>query len=247
MTRKGNYSESAVVDSLFISLKKERIKKRIYPNCDVALADIADHIDTFYSRARRHSHFRRVSPEQFEAKQKRLAMLAACSPAERTADRRVTANQRTKQSGTTLPDAATAATRSAGVIAVSLELSAVSLGTLEISVCDDASVLESEVADRMRQSPRPFPERRLAPCAPYMPAAEGKIVIRSVTCSRTCCVVDGEHHQYSSRWTVKAVTSLSLLLPTSGPATMTSCARITATASIFPARITTSVFARRLA
>jgi len=52
-------------------LKKERIKKRIYPNRDVALADIADYIDTFYNRTRRHSHLGGVSPEQFEAAHKR--------------------------------------------------------------------------------------------------------------------------------------------------------------------------------
>jgi putative transposase len=60
-----------VVESFFSSLKKERIKKRIYPRRDVALADIADYIDTFYNRTRRHSHLGGVSPEQFEAVHKR--------------------------------------------------------------------------------------------------------------------------------------------------------------------------------
>jgi hypothetical protein len=35
---------------------------RIYPSRDVALADIADYFDTFYSRTRRHSHLRRRQP-----------------------------------------------------------------------------------------------------------------------------------------------------------------------------------------
>jgi len=48
MSRKGNCWDNAVAESFFSSLKKERIKKRIYPSRDVALADIADYIDTFY-------------------------------------------------------------------------------------------------------------------------------------------------------------------------------------------------------
>ena len=71
MSRKGNCWDNAVVESFFSSLKKERIKKRIYPNRDVALADIADYIDVFYNRTRRHSHLGGVSPEQFEATHKR--------------------------------------------------------------------------------------------------------------------------------------------------------------------------------
>ena len=67
MSRKGNCWDNAVVESFFSSLKKERIRKRIYPSRDVALADIADHIDAFYNRTRRHSHLRGVSPEAFEA------------------------------------------------------------------------------------------------------------------------------------------------------------------------------------
>ncbi len=70
MSRKGNCGDNAVVESFFSSLKKERIKKRIYPSRDVALADIADYIDTFYNRTRRHSHLGGVSPEEFEATHK---------------------------------------------------------------------------------------------------------------------------------------------------------------------------------
>lgn len=67
MSRKGNGWDSAVAESLFSSLKKERIKKRIYPSREVAPADIADYIDTFDKRTRRQSHLGGVSPEQFEA------------------------------------------------------------------------------------------------------------------------------------------------------------------------------------
>ncbi len=38
-----------MADSFFSSLKKERIKKRIDPRCDLALPDIADYIDTLRS------------------------------------------------------------------------------------------------------------------------------------------------------------------------------------------------------
>jgi len=71
MSRKGNCWENAVVESFFSSLKKELIKKRIYPSRDIALADIADCIDTFSYRTRRHCHLGSVSPEEFEAAHKR--------------------------------------------------------------------------------------------------------------------------------------------------------------------------------
>lgn len=77
MSRKGSCWDNAVVESFFSSLKKERIKKRSYPSRDIALADIADYIDTFYNRTRRHSHLGGVSPEQFEAAHKRRRRRAA--------------------------------------------------------------------------------------------------------------------------------------------------------------------------
>jgi putative transposase len=58
------------VESFFSSLKKERIKKQIYKNRELAVNDLADYIDRFYNRTRRHSHLDGVSPEQFEAAQK---------------------------------------------------------------------------------------------------------------------------------------------------------------------------------
>ena len=70
MSRKGNCWDNAVAESFFSSLKKERIKKQIYKNRDLALADLTDYIDTFYNRTRRHSHLGGVSPEQFETAHK---------------------------------------------------------------------------------------------------------------------------------------------------------------------------------
>jgi putative transposase len=70
MSRKGNCWDNAVAESFFSSLKKEQIKKQIYKNRVLALSDVADYIDRFYNRTRRHSHLGGVSPEQFEAAHK---------------------------------------------------------------------------------------------------------------------------------------------------------------------------------
>jgi putative transposase len=70
MSRKGNCWDNAVAESFFGSLKKERIKKQIYNNRELVIADVADYIETFYNRTRRHSHLGGLSPEQFEAAHK---------------------------------------------------------------------------------------------------------------------------------------------------------------------------------
>jgi putative transposase len=67
MSRRGNCWDNAVAESFFSSLKKERIKKRIYTTRAMAMADIDEYIETFYNRIRRHSHLSGVSPEAFEA------------------------------------------------------------------------------------------------------------------------------------------------------------------------------------
>ncbi|HFI9051966.1 IS3 family transposase [Escherichia coli] len=66
MSRRGNCWDNAVAESFFSSLKKERIRKRIYKTRDLARADIFDYIEVFYNQARRHSHLGGVSPEAFE-------------------------------------------------------------------------------------------------------------------------------------------------------------------------------------
>lgn len=66
MSRRGNCWDNAVAESFFSSLKKERIKKRIYKTRDMARADIFDYIEMFYNSNRRHSHLGGVSPEAFE-------------------------------------------------------------------------------------------------------------------------------------------------------------------------------------
>jgi putative transposase len=66
MSRRGNCWDNAVVESFFSSLKKERIKKRVYKTRELARADVFDYIEVFYNRQRRHSHLGGVSPEAFE-------------------------------------------------------------------------------------------------------------------------------------------------------------------------------------
>jgi putative transposase len=72
MSRRGNCWDNAVAESFFSSLKKERIKKRIYKTREIANAEIYDYIEMFYNRTRRHSHLSGVSPEAFEAVSKQV-------------------------------------------------------------------------------------------------------------------------------------------------------------------------------
>ncbi len=67
MSRRGNCWDNAVAESFFSSLKKERIRKKVYRTRDHAKADIFEYIEMFYNRTRRHSHLGGVSPEVFEA------------------------------------------------------------------------------------------------------------------------------------------------------------------------------------
>jgi putative transposase len=67
MSRRGNCWDNAVAESFFSSLKKERVRKKVYRTRALAKADIFEYIEMFYNRTRRHSHLGGVSPETFEA------------------------------------------------------------------------------------------------------------------------------------------------------------------------------------
>ncbi len=67
MSRRGNCLDNAVTESFFSTLKKQRIRRRVYPTRDEARADIFAFIELFYNVKRRHSHVGGVSPQQFEA------------------------------------------------------------------------------------------------------------------------------------------------------------------------------------
>lgn len=66
MSRRGNCYDNAVAESFFSSLKKERVKQKIYSTREDAKADIFDYIELFYNRQRRHSHLNQMSPLAFE-------------------------------------------------------------------------------------------------------------------------------------------------------------------------------------
>lgn len=66
MSRRGNCWDNAVAESFFSSLKKERIRKRVYKTRELARADVFDYIEVFYNRTRRHTHLGGISPEAFE-------------------------------------------------------------------------------------------------------------------------------------------------------------------------------------
>ena len=52
--------------SFFQLLKRERIKRRIYPDRAAARADIFDYIEMFYNSRRLHSYLGYQSPDEFE-------------------------------------------------------------------------------------------------------------------------------------------------------------------------------------
>jgi putative transposase len=66
MSRRGDCWDNAVVESFFASLKTERTHDRKYANVEHAQADVADYIDRFYNRQRRHSTLGQLSPAIYE-------------------------------------------------------------------------------------------------------------------------------------------------------------------------------------
>jgi putative transposase len=56
MSRPGNCWDNTVAESFFSSLKKERIKKKIYKNRRFAIEDISDSFASSCNRTRRHQH-----------------------------------------------------------------------------------------------------------------------------------------------------------------------------------------------
>lgn len=65
MSRRGNCHDNAVAESFFSALKKERIKRRIYPTRAAAASDVFDYIEMFYNPIRRHGSAGGVSPVEF--------------------------------------------------------------------------------------------------------------------------------------------------------------------------------------
>ena len=69
MSRRGNCYDNAAMESFFSSLKKEKIRRKIYNTREELKAEILDYIEVFYSRVRRHSYLNYLSPVQFEQQQ----------------------------------------------------------------------------------------------------------------------------------------------------------------------------------
>lgn len=66
MSRRGNCHDNAVAESFFQLLKRERIKRHIYSNRDVARGDVVDYIEMFYNSKRRHGFNDQLSPVEYE-------------------------------------------------------------------------------------------------------------------------------------------------------------------------------------
>jgi len=66
MSRRGNCHDNAVAESFFQLLKRERIKRRIYPDRQTARADIFNYIEMFYNRQRKHGYNDMLSPVEYE-------------------------------------------------------------------------------------------------------------------------------------------------------------------------------------
>lgn len=68
MSRRGNCHDNAVAESFFGALKKERIKRKIYPTRAMARSDVFDYIEMFYNPVRRHGYADNLSPVEFEGR-----------------------------------------------------------------------------------------------------------------------------------------------------------------------------------
>lgn len=66
MSRRGNCHDNAVAESFFLLLKRERIRRQIYPSRDEARADVFNYIEMFYNPKRRHGTAGDTSSVEFE-------------------------------------------------------------------------------------------------------------------------------------------------------------------------------------
>lgn len=66
MSRRSNCHDNSVAESFFSPLKKERIKRQIYPSRAAASSDVFDYIEMFYNPVRRHGFTADLSPVEVE-------------------------------------------------------------------------------------------------------------------------------------------------------------------------------------
>jgi putative transposase len=66
MSRQGNVSDNAAMESFFSSLKTERVNGKVYSTRGQAKADVFDYVERFYNARRRHSTIGYVIPVEYE-------------------------------------------------------------------------------------------------------------------------------------------------------------------------------------
>jgi transposase InsO family protein len=66
MSRKGNCWDNAVAESFFATLEWELIEGADWPTIQVAHKEIAEYIEIWYNRLRRHSSLNYLSPAGYE-------------------------------------------------------------------------------------------------------------------------------------------------------------------------------------
>lgn len=66
MSRSGNVWDNSAMESVFSSLKTERVHRRQYQTREEARSDVFEYIERFYNPRRRHSKLRYLSPVAFE-------------------------------------------------------------------------------------------------------------------------------------------------------------------------------------
>lgn len=76
MSRKGDCWDNAVAESFFATLKVELVDDARYETRAAARASIADYVDNFYNRVRRHSRLRYVSPIEYELRAEAASLAA---------------------------------------------------------------------------------------------------------------------------------------------------------------------------
>ena len=69
--------DNAVTERFFRSLKSERVNYRQYQTRQQAMEDIADYIEPFYNRKRRHSTLGNISPVKYEQKYQKKSDFAS--------------------------------------------------------------------------------------------------------------------------------------------------------------------------
>ncbi|KPB39919.1 ISxac3 transposase [Pseudomonas syringae pv. maculicola] len=62
----GHCGDNAACEGFFGLLKRERIRRQIYPTKDAARAEVFDYIEMFYNPNRRHGSTGDLSPVEFQ-------------------------------------------------------------------------------------------------------------------------------------------------------------------------------------